>query len=158
VAELGRRTFAAQFGPDNDPEDMAAYLAEAFAVERIADELADAANTFLVAQGAATGRLCGYLKLRRGHTEPCVLGAGPIELERIYVDQSAIGSGLGSRLMEAALAEAANGGFGTIWLGVWEYNPRAVAFYERWGFSRVGEHTFVVGESEQTDWIMQRSV
>jgi ribosomal protein S18 acetylase RimI-like enzyme len=158
VADLGRRTFEETFGPGNDADDMATYLAEAFAVQHVAAELADPANTFLVAEDTTTGELCGYFKLHRGLREPCVSGRHPVELQRIYVDQSAIGTGLGTRLMETALAEALTAGFDTVWLGVWEHNPRAIAFYERWGFSRVGEHTFVVGRSEQTDWIMERTV
>ena len=60
--------------------------------------------------------------------------------------------------MQAALQEARGGGYDVIWLGVWQENPRAVAFYERWGFQKVGTHVFRLGDDPQTDWIMQRGV
>jgi ribosomal protein S18 acetylase RimI-like enzyme len=85
-------------------------------------------------------------------------GPDPIELVRIYVDPRAIGTGLGARLMSASLDEAAAQGAQTIWLGVWEKNIRAIRFYERWGFTKVGEKTFVLGSDPQTDHVMARGL
>jgi ribosomal protein S18 acetylase RimI-like enzyme len=45
----------------------------------------------------------------------------------------------------------------TLWLGVWEENPRAIAFYAKWSFVVVGQKTFLVGDDPQTDHVMQRS-
>lgn len=50
---------------------------------------------------------------------------------------------------------AATRGARSLWLGVWEHNPRAVAFYGKYGFRRVGQHTFVLGGDAQTDWLME---
>jgi ribosomal protein S18 acetylase RimI-like enzyme len=58
--------------------------------------------------------------------------------------------------MDAALAAARVRGAETLWLGVWERNARAVAFYRKYGFTRVGEHTFVLGSDTQTDWLLAR--
>ena len=44
----------------------------------------------------------------------------------------------------------------TAWLGVWEHNPRAIAFYRKWGFTPVGEHCFAVGDDPQRDVILER--
>jgi diamine N-acetyltransferase len=46
----------------------------------------------------------------------------------------------------------------TLWLGVWEHNARAIAFYTKCGFIDVGEHAFFVGGDEQTDRVMSRSL
>ena len=58
--------------------------------------------------------------------------------------------------MEACLAEAKSAGFKTMYLGVWEKNLRAGAFYRKWNFVRVGEHTFQMGDDPQVDWWMMR--
>ena len=58
--------------------------------------------------------------------------------------------------MDAVLDAARARGAKTLWLGVWERNQRAVAFYEKYGFTRVGEHTFVLGSDAQTDWLFVR--
>jgi ribosomal protein S18 acetylase RimI-like enzyme len=42
----------------------------------------------------------------------------------------------------------------TLWLGVWERNPRAIAFYTKCGFADVGEHAFVFGTEQQSDRVM----
>jgi ribosomal protein S18 acetylase RimI-like enzyme len=83
-----------------------------------------------------------------------VKGPDPVELERIYVDKSAIGRGVGAALMEACLDAARRGGHRTLWLGVWERNPNAIGFYERLGFRQVGTHGFRFGSKLQTDLLM----
>jgi ribosomal protein S18 acetylase RimI-like enzyme len=57
------------------------------------------------------------------------------------------------------LLEAARGaGHETMWLGVWEHNERALAFYRKWGFEVVGEHIFQVGDDPQNDLLMVRQL
>jgi ribosomal protein S18 acetylase RimI-like enzyme len=59
--------------------------------------------------------------------------------------------------MRACLEEARKMGHATIWLGVWEKNERAIRFYDKWGFRKIGEKQFVLGRDVQTDFIMERS-
>lgn len=136
---------------------MKAYLAEAFAEQNVAAELCDPANTVLLAV-APEGSAVGYAKLRRGPADAAVTGSRPIELERIYVDATAMGTGLGSALLDASIALARTEGYDTMWLGVWEHNPRAIEFYRRKQFTKVGTRVFVFGSSEQTDWLMVRNL
>ena len=42
-----------------------------------------------------------------------------------------------------------------VWLGVWERNPRAIAFYEKHGFAAVGEQTYRVAGEVQRDVVMR---
>jgi diamine N-acetyltransferase len=156
LAEIGAKTFYETFAADNTPEDMAAYLAESFRVDKLAVELADPAGCFLIAEaGSATA---GYAKLQNGQPPDCVSGYPTIELVRLYVLQAWLGHGVGAALMRACLDEAARLGCETIWLGVWEHNARARAFYRKWGFEQVGSHVFKLGDDLQTDLLMQRSV
>ena len=83
-------------------------------------------------------------------------GPAPIELKRIYVAKAWQGRRVAQALMDASLDAARARGARTLWLGVWERNPRALAFYEKYGFTRVGEQTFVLGNDEQTDWLFAR--
>lgn len=158
LAALAARTFRDTFAADNAAADMAGYIGQAFSLDRIRAELADDANTFLLAFVAGAEPPAGYAKLRTGVPEPGVTGPDPIELQRLYVDQSAIGRGVGAALMRACLDAAHAAGRRTLWLGVWERNARAIAFYRRWQFVPVGEHVFLLGSDRQTDWIMARDV
>ncbi|MFO7623801.1 MAG: GNAT family N-acetyltransferase [Anaerolineales bacterium] len=152
LAEVGRRLFATAFGAQNKPEDLAAYLAKSFSPQIQADELADPASVTLIAE--SEGAFAGYARLKVGQPVFAIPGQHPVELVRIYSEREYIGQGVGSALMQACLEEAARREFDVIWLGVWEQNPRAIRFYERWGFVRAGTQIFKLGEDFQTDYVM----
>jgi ribosomal protein S18 acetylase RimI-like enzyme len=158
LAKLAERTFRDTFAADNAPADMEAYVAESLSLDRVRAELADSKTTFLLAFIGDAGEPAGYAKLRSGTPDPSVTGDDPIELERLYVDRRMIGQRVGAALMRGCLNFAQSAGFQTIWLGVWERNTHAIAFYERWGFEAVGDHVFRLGSDNQRDLIMQRSV
>jgi len=154
LVELGIRTFRDSFGPDNDPQDLEAYLAAAFTPTQIASELADPTVTFLLAYAAE--KPIGYAKLKTGKVPECVHGFKPVELVRLYVQKGVIGKGYGAALMAACIEEARQSGYETLWLGVWERNEHAQNFYRKWDFSEVGSKEFVVGKDVQKDRIMER--
>lgn len=156
LADLGASTFYDSFAADNNPEDIAAYLAASFGVEKQTEELADPQCLFLIAE--IEGDAVGFAQLRSGEPPACIKGLKPIELARIYVSQSWLGFGVGAALMRACVDEARASGRETMWLGVWERNARAQAFYRKWNFSVVGEHIFQLGSDPQTDWLMERSL
>jgi diamine N-acetyltransferase len=156
LAQLGRETFTQAFGAVNTPEDLASYLASAFDESIQAAELAQPGSQFLIAE--VNGQPAGFARLLSGSSETCITGRQPIELVRIYSLEQYIGKGVGAALMQACLAEGRAGGHDVIWLGVWEKNPRAIAFYQKWGFHTVGTHAFVLGSDHQTDIILERSL
>lgn len=153
LADLGARTFAETFAEDKTAEDIDAYLSSAFSPERTAEELADKASIFLIAE--MEGEAAGYAKMRAGEPPSCVEGERAIELARLYVGQEWLGRGVGQALMQRCVDEARRAGARTMWLGVWERNFRAQAFYSKWGFRRVGEQIFMLGSDAQTDLVMQ---
>jgi diamine N-acetyltransferase len=156
LAELGARTFSDAFAADNTPEDMAAYLTGSFSPEKQAGELADPRSLFLIAEIENTA--AGYAHLHAGQWPREVAGTHPIELMRLYSTRQWIGRGVGTELMKACLHAARNRGADIVWLGVWENNLRAQAFYRKWGFVDVGRHVFMLGSDAQTDLVMQKVV
>ncbi len=158
LAELAAGTFRDTFARQNTPADLEIYLERWFTPERIAAEIEDPGSTFLLAFSDPDERPIGYAKLRVGEADPSVAGPKPIQLERLYARREVIGQGVGAALLEACLGEAARAGRETVWLGVWERNERAIAFYRRWGFEEVGTQTFLLGTDEQNDLVMARSV
>jgi diamine N-acetyltransferase len=156
LAELGARTFSDTFAVDNTPENMAAYLVSAFSREQQAAELADPHCSFKIAE--AEGVAVGYAMLRSGNVLNSITGDNAIELVRLYVSRDSLGNGVGAALMQACIGEAKRRGYQTLWLGVWEHNHRAQAFYRKWNFHEVGTHVFQLGDDPQTDILMQRSI
>jgi ribosomal protein S18 acetylase RimI-like enzyme len=159
LSRLAATTFRDTFEAENTLEDMERYLAEAFTPEQQAAEIADSDSTILVAEHDLSSNnveLVGYAHLASESTPEAVLGPAPLELKRLYVARAWHGRGVGQALMNAVLNAARARGAKTLWLGVWERNPRAVAFYEKYGFTRVGEHSFILGSDVQTDWVLAR--
>ena len=156
LAELGRDTFLETFGPDNTPENMAAYLAASFGPGKQAAELADPATAFLIAE--VEGEAVGFARLREGAPAQGSIGLRPMEIVRFYSRQDWVGRGVGPVLMRACLDYARERGCDLLWLDVWERNPRAQTFYRKWGFEVVGTQEFRLGDELQTDWIMQRMI
>jgi ribosomal protein S18 acetylase RimI-like enzyme len=154
LAVLAAIAFRETFGIHYPPEDLESFLASAYALPKIVNELKDPAYRCFVAEDGEG--LAGYALLHDGAVEPCVTAPDPIELERIYVLQRALGSGLGQRLLDRCVAFAAASGRRALWLGVWEHNLRAQAFYLRNGFEEVGSHRFRVGTIEDRDLIFQK--
>jgi diamine N-acetyltransferase len=154
LADLGTRTFQDAFAKDNTPEDMALYLAEHFGGALQRAELEDAQVRFLLV--LAEERPCGYVKLRRGAAN--ARGAKPLEVCRFYVDSRWHGSGAAQTLLAAIDALAVRDGHDDIWLAVWEHNSRAIRFYTKHGFQRVGTQPFRLGSDVQTDFVMARAV
>lgn len=156
LSELGSRTFLETFAATNNPEDMAAYLAETFNPACQTEEIADPLSVFLIAE--IDGMAVGYARIKAGDVPACVTGAKPIELVRLYVSQQWLGRGVGAGLMQRCIKEAQQAGYSTMWLGVWEHNDRARDFYRKWKFQDVGSHIFQLGSDPQTDILMERAI
>ncbi|WP_243286289.1 GNAT family N-acetyltransferase [Geothrix terrae] len=152
LADLGARTFRETFEPHTSGPDLEAFLAAAYgeAIQRA--ELTDPSRPARILE--VDGVPAGFLQLRLGHREPGVPGERPVELQRIYVLREAQGGGRGAALMAEAMEMARAWGADTLWLGVWENNHKALAFYGRTGFREVGEHIFQIGDQVDRDLIM----
>jgi GNAT superfamily N-acetyltransferase len=156
LASLGATAFSDTFAADNTPENMALYLAGAFSEAIQRAELANARNVVIFAE--QDGDVVGYAMLRDHPAPNSPAGVDAIEIARLYATKRLIGAGVGSTLMQRCLDEAVARGKRVIWLAVWERNPRAIAFYQRWGFADAGTQFFMLGHDQQTDRVMMRAV
>jgi GNAT superfamily N-acetyltransferase len=152
VEELARRTFYDTFAATNDAADMALHLAQTYSLDIQTRELSDRDITTLLVEDG--GRAIAYAQVRADHVPDCISDPGAIELWRFYVDREWHGRGIARPLMERVKAEARRRGAKTLWLGVWERNDRARAFYAKCGFTDAGEHIFLFGTDPQTDRVM----
>ncbi len=154
LAAFAERAFRATFGAQNSPENMDAHCAAAYGESIQAREIsAPEMETLVAVQG---DQLIAYAQLRWGAAAGCVSAAKPAEILRLYVDHAYHGKGVARDLMNRLFALAGGGGADRIWLGVWEHNPRAIAFYQKHGFTPVGDHVFRLGDDPQRDLILVR--
>ena len=157
LSELAERIFREAFSAVNTAENMDLHCIRYYSPAIQAVEIADPGILTLVAE--ASGGLVAYAQLHpRAEAPACVPVSPSAELRRIYVDQKLHGSGLARQLLATVLEAAADSGAKGIWLGVWEHNPRAIRFYQKAGFSEVGDHIFTVGTDPQRDLLMARNI
>lgn len=154
LRDIAESTFRQTFESANHPEDTALYVAKAFTLETVKSEYERSGSSFFFA--LLDGVCVGYLKLNEGaaQTDPRLENA--LEIERIYLDQSSRGSGIGSALIEFSEDLARRHDHDWIWLGVWDQNFSAIRFYERHGYTQFDTHGFLYGSAEQIDLMMKK--
>lgn len=154
LTELSRSTFVETFAKDNSQEDMDMYVSQTFSESKQLMEIQDPRRRIEIAW--YENQPLGFLHLLNGPVDPSIKETKAIEILRLYVDQKWHGKNIGAKLMERCLEIAQAEDYKVIWLGVWEKNFRAQAFYKKYGFQLVGSHIFKLGRDLQTDLIMLR--
>lgn len=153
---LAQTSFVQAFTEGNKPENVQAYLSQAFTSLQLEKEWKNPASTFLLA--SLEGKLVGYTKVNLAAAQTDVEDPDSLEVARLYTLEEVWGRGVGKFLLDAALDFAKEKGKTFVWLGVWEYNARAIRFYEKNGFKAFGSHPFPFGDEVQNDWLMRRDI
>jgi len=161
LAELAAVTFPLACPPSSSPADIAAHLANTLSERHFQSYLADPDVTILVIDDG--GSLRGYsLLVDRPAEDPdveSVLTLAPsVELSKCYVHPEHHGLGAAAELMHASIQAAAETGGRGLWLGVNSQNARAIRFYEKSGFRRVGTKYFKLGSTVEHDFVLERAV
>lgn len=152
LSVLAETTFRATFGAANTEANLTKHCKASYGEPIQRAEILSSDIRTIVAE--CDRSLIAYAQVRFSNIPPCVEGARPIEIQRLYVDHAWHGKGLAQALMCVCLSEAQASQADVVWLGVWEHNPRAIAFYRKFGFMEVGEHEFRLGDDPQRDVIM----
>lgn len=156
LQKLSRQTFLDTFAPYNTEADMAIYLEESFSGEKLIEELDNAGSEFYFARSGE--RVIGYLKINTGAAQTENLGNHTLEIERLYVLKEYHVKNIGQLLYEKAFRIAQERALEYVWLGVWEKNERALRFYEKNGFLQFSQHLFRLGNDEQVDILVKKSL
>jgi GNAT superfamily N-acetyltransferase len=156
LSEFAAQVFRETFGPHNSAENLEAYIGAAFTEEKLREEILDPIRrTTLAISG---DELVGYTQLAYVPPDIAAEIAAPVELVRLYVHSGWHGRGISHDLMLDAMMAAKLEERETLWLGVWERNGRALAFYRKWGFTEAGSHIFQMGDDPQRDLILVKSL
>jgi len=154
LARLGRESFVAKFGHLYRQEDLDAFLEAVFSEASVRDEVEGQVCIHRLAWDGDL--LVGYCKLRRlndyaEHSD----AKNAIELGQLYTDPARTGQGIGARLMDWALAEARQRGHDAIQLTVWSENYGAQKFYARYGFAKIADIDFWVGNHRDDEFLYE---
>ncbi|WP_442600081.1 GNAT family N-acetyltransferase [Neobacillus sp. D3-1R] len=155
LQKISYETFNDTFKDQNSPENMKAYLEKAFNLKQLEKELSDPSSQFYFVY--FHNEVAGYLKVNTDDAQSEEMGDESLEIERIYIKNKLQKHGLGKNLFNKAIELAKEQNKKKIWLGVWEKNENAIAFYKKMGFVQTGAHSFYMGDEKQTDFIMTKT-
>jgi ribosomal protein S18 acetylase RimI-like enzyme len=156
IADLGRESFVAKFGHLYQAEDLAAFLADYRTPERYREYLRDPGTRIQLAE--EEGALLGYclVELGKGYEDrPLPRPERPASLGQLYCDPAQARRGIGSALMDWALAEARQWRADAMQLNVFSENFGAQRFYARYGFSKVADIAFWVGNHRDDEFLYE---
>ena len=156
LQEISIETFNDTFKDLNSPENMKAYLVRAFNFKQLEEELSNVSSEFFFIY--FNEELAGYLKVNINEAQSEKMGDESLEIERIYIKNKFQKHGLGKYLLNEAMQIAMEHNKKKIWLGVWEKNENAIAFYKKMGFVQTGAHSFYMSDEEQIDFIMTKTM
>ena len=154
LSAIGTETFVQSFGHLYAASDLQIFLRDkhgADACQRLIDDLDYA--IWVAFDGA--DRVVGYLV-----AGPCDLPVDDLppksgELIRFYLLPDFQGSGLGRRLLDPALRWL-HEQFDHVFLSVYSENLKAQRLYEWYGFEKIQEYFFMVGDHADPEFIMRR--
>lgn len=153
LQQIARETFLESFAADNTPENMKQYLQDSFSIAKLTAELTEPDSEFYFAM--LKNQPIGYMKVNFRTAQSELYNSRAVELERIYVLKSHQGKKIGQQLFNQAATLAMEVRAPFLWLGVWEHNTKAIAFYRKNGFIEFATHPFLLGTEMQTDLIMR---
>lgn len=156
LQEISYETFNETFKDQNSLENMKAYLESAFNLNQLEKELSNISSEFFFVY--FENEVAGYLKINTNDAQSEEMGDESLEIERIYIKNKFQKHGLGKYLLNQAIEMAMLREKKNIWLGVWEQNENAIAFYKKMGFVQTGAHSFTMGDEEQKDFIMTKNL
>mgnify|MGYP001413208036 FL=1 len=153
LVQLSVQTFEETFGHKNTKENMAWYFKTKMNPEQLKNELLQTNSDFYWI--LFRKKIIGYLKLNYNHAQTEVINLGEsFEIERIYILNKFQRKGFGEDVLSKAISLGKKKGSSFLWLGVWEQNENAIAFYTKKGFDIFGRHIFQLGDDAQTDLLM----
>lgn len=158
LQELGRLTYYDTFKGTASEEDTATYLDEAYSIETLTAELGNPESEYYFLWKDSDCEPAGYIKVNIGSAQTEFVVEDTLEIQRIYIHPSQKRQGFGTLLMDYAINRAHELGLTSVWLGVWERNFAAQAFYKEHGFEHVGQHVFQVGDQSDTDYIYLKKI
>jgi GNAT superfamily N-acetyltransferase len=155
-AACAAAAFREAYGDGSDDANLEVHVARHFSEVIQRAELQDPQLRLLVAEDA-DATWAGFALLRDGSRADGVQGAHPMEIVRFYTRAAWYGRGVGAQLMAGALEAARAAGHDEVWLQVWEFNARAIRFYEKCGFVVRGRNPFRFGDVFEEDLVYVRS-
>jgi len=154
LALVGQATFLETFSGVLGGRDIITHCANAHSVELYRTWLADSGYALWLVETSPGNAPVGYMVVARAQLPLSDATDDDLELKRIYLLSKFRGGGVGKQLVAVAEQYSRARRAARLLLGVYAHNRSAISFYERHGFSKLGDRKFNVGGQDYDDSIM----
>jgi ribosomal protein S18 acetylase RimI-like enzyme len=156
-----RETFLEDFSIPYPEKDLDTFLRSSSSPESFAENIHDPKGAIWVIEDKTNSELVAFVMAGPCYDDeiphPDVCSDKDAELNRLYVRRDLQSHGFGQQLMNVILPWLEEHyPARPIWLTVWSRNFKAQKFYNHYGFSKVGEFDYCVGEWKDLEFIMKR--
>lgn len=155
LSVLYKQVYVQTYGTDGVTTESANFITKQFAVEKIENTIGAYPDSMTVAE--YKGNLVGVAELE--FDKKCPVGniVAP-ELNKLYILEWFCGKGIGHRLLQAAEETVRAKGILEIWLWVYVFNKRAIAFYERERYEWIGNAFLQIDLSHYENKVMLKKL
>eukprot|EP01119_Soliformovum_irregulare_P010797 TRINITY_DN2660_c0_g1_i1.p1 TRINITY_DN2660_c0_g1~~TRINITY_DN2660_c0_g1_i1.p1 ORF type:complete len:178 (+),score=40.81 TRINITY_DN2660_c0_g1_i1:125-658(+) len=161
LVNVVQTTFVEAFAHCNTQEDMEDYKEKGLNKTVIEKEWKDPNSIYVFARSSEGNQILGYLKVNFGDAQNEIRDPDAMEIQRLYVLKEHQNKKIGGKMIDWAMQMARDRTSPVlryVWLGVWEHNKSAIRFYERLGFVIFDQHHFMLGQDDQIDLLMKKTI
>lgn len=145
LAEISSKSFRESHGMSASKEDIDTYVLNTYSEEKYYEELSNQANVYHIVY--RNDQVAGYSKIIFNTTNLYVDEPNITKLDRIYILEKYHGQNLGAELLKYNIRLSIVNQQKGMWLAVWTENHRAINFYKKVGFSKIGSYSFKISET-----------
>lgn len=156
LREISIETYRDTFQESNSEALMQQYLDDALTEDKLSQQLQTEGSYFYLIY--LDEQVAGFLKVNIDAAQSDDVAKDSLEIERFYIRKHFLRNGLGNKLMRFVHGLAQQFNKSALWLGVWEHNVPALAFYQAQGFHKIGEHPFDMAGDIQTDFLLKKEL
>lgn len=142
---IGKEAFLVAHGHSAPKKDIDNYVNQNFNEENFKKELSDVKNEYYLIYSDA--KIAGYSKVILNSKNENISSEDITLLSRLYLLEAFYGLNLGKELFNFNVSLSKENNQKGIWLAVWVENQRAISFYEKRGFVKVGKFDFKISET-----------
>ncbi|MCP3944092.1 MAG: GNAT family N-acetyltransferase [Desulfobacteraceae bacterium] len=153
LQKISKNTFLETFASEESASDIEQYVEESFSVASLSAQVANPGSRFFFSE--IENEVVGYLKVNLDSEQTEQRLGQTVEMERLYVLSPYHGDNVGKLLFEKSVEIAKRHNAGSLWLGVWDGNERALGFYHKNGFVEFGKRNFKFGQVEAVNLLMK---
>lgn len=151
LSALAIQVFLHTYATEGVSSLLATFVLSEFAPARFASLLSEPSSAVFVAENEM--HLRGYAVVRASAACPIPSASGA-ELATLYVQEPFLGTGVGALLLKQVEAWALDRMCAPIWLKTNSRNSRAIAFYTKHGYNKIGITFFELGNEKYENMVL----